>query len=155
MHTSEIFAPMLFHENEETKKHRSKNQECKNITASFCILREVFFSEDNISIINKQLMMEVFKKNNKKFKIVPQREQNLIIIMNFIFTSYAKNNNNNIKEQIRELNKLVVDEISHKIIVEIKHHLNFIDEVNSNRKLTPLPKNVNNVNTLPSITTTF
>lgn len=72
------------------------------------LLSQTFFSSDNIQIIQNGLRFGVYKKSNEQYLIPPQNVDTLLIIMKSIFTQYA-NMRDNITQQIKKLNKLVLD----------------------------------------------
>jgi hypothetical protein len=106
-------------------------------------LEEYFFSDDNINLINKQLILSIYKKTNNQIKIPPQSKQSLIIVMRYIYIEYAKHLPYNIAGQIRELNCRVVSEIIPKIITETTQRIDYLKHINNKRTLMPLPINVN------------
>ena len=128
------------------KAKNIRNQMIKNqIRISECeqgALEDTFFSDENINLINKQLIMSVFKKTNGNIKITEQSNSSLIIIMRYIFIEYARHLPFNIAEQIRELNCRVVSEVVPNIITNATQHINYIAEINNPRNIIPLPKNV-------------
>lgn len=73
------------------------------------LLSEVFFSADNIQIIQNALRAGVYKKSDNKFVIAPQNIDILKVIMRSIFLQYAEHKSDDITEQVRTLNKLVLD----------------------------------------------
>lgn len=119
-------------------------------------LENYFFSDENISLINKQLIINVFKKTDNKFKIAPQSKQSLLIVMRYVFLEHAKHLPYNVVGQIRELNCRVVNEILPLIVTEANQRVNYLKEISEPRNLVPLPVNVhkNNKN-LPSTMNTL
>ena len=105
-------------------------------------LEDIFFSDENISLINKQLIISVYNKSNKQIKISEQSKESLIIVMRYVFLEHARHLPYNIGEQIRELNCQVVGEILPKIITEARQRIDYLDEINNPRKVLPLPINV-------------
>jgi len=120
-------------------------------------LENTFFSDENIVLINKQLILSVFKKTNGEYKIPNQSNQSLIIVMRYVFLEHAKHLPYDIAGQIRELNCRVVGEILPGIITQVSQRVEYIKTINEPRKLIPLPTNVNGGTrqNLPSVTTTF
>jgi hypothetical protein len=106
-------------------------------------LEDTFFSNENINLINKQLIMSVFKKTSGTIKISSQATSSLIIVMRYIFIEYAKHLPFNIDKQIRELNCRVVSEVVPNIITNVTQHINYLEEINNPRRVIPLPINVN------------
>ncbi len=109
-------------------------------------LENVFFSDENISLINKQLILSVFKKTNGKIKISEQSKENLIIVMRYVFLEHSRHLPYDIAGQIRELNCRVVGEVLPNIITNATQRIDYLDEINNPRKLLPLPVNVNKSN---------
>ena len=90
-------------------------------------LETIFFSNENINIINKQLILIVYKISDKKFKIPEQSKDDLIIIMRYVFIEYARHLPYNISNQIIELNNKVVNEILPNILTNINQKLNYLN----------------------------
>jgi hypothetical protein len=142
------------------KANAARNEMIKNqVRVSECEqgeLENTFFSDENISLINKQLIMSVYKKTNGYLKISEQSKENLIIVMRYIYLEYARHLPYDISGQIRELNCQVVGEILPKVITEAMQRIAYLDEINSSRKIIPLPINVHKGNrNIQSVTTTF
>ena len=115
-----------------------------------------FFSEENIDLINKQLILNVFKKTNGEFKISPQKYEDLIIVMRYTFIEYARHLPYDITNQIRELNSIVIGQILPNIITQITQRKEYLRVINEPRELLPLPISESmSSKLLPSITTTF
>lgn len=119
-------------------------------------LEDAFFSDDNISLINKQLILAVYKKTNGQVKIAEQAREKLIIVMRYVYLEYAKHLPHNITDQIRDLNCQVVGQILPDVITNINQHINYLIEIQNPRKLIPLPVNVNKNNkNLPSLSSVY
>lgn len=82
-------------------------------------LNTMFFSPANVEIIQNRLQYEVYAKSQGKHRVGPQSAENLLIIMRSMYYQYGKNQPNNIKEQIQELNTYVVDFAVPKILSEV------------------------------------
>jgi hypothetical protein len=115
-------------------------------------LENTFFSEDNIALINKQLILTVFRKTKGGFLICPQKEENLIIVMRYVWIEYSKNLPYQIKEQIIELNCRVISEILPTVISNVDQKLGYMRDISTQPVGPPLPINTKNLErTLPSI----
>tara|TARA_X000000950_G_C13464364_1_gene477231 strand:+ start:18 stop:500 length:483 start_codon:yes stop_codon:yes gene_type:complete len=138
---------------EEFSKKLDKNN--KNYQGY--ILEDLFFSESNIDIIQKQLILSIYKKTNKKYLIPFQNYKSIYIVMKYIFNDQAKHLPFDITQQIQELNDKVTQELSPMIIKNIDSKLKYLDDVNSPPPVNQLPLNVNSAGnkTLPSISYTF
>lgn len=119
-------------------------------------LEDTFFSNENIDLINKQLILGVYNKTNGQVKISNQSKEKLIIVMRYVYLEYAKHLPHNITDQIRDLNCQVVGQILPDILTNVNQHINYLEEIQNPRKLMPLPINVNKNNkNLPSITSIY
>jgi hypothetical protein len=125
-------------------------------------LAKFFFCDANMDLINKQLILKVYKISNKKYKIPYQATEKLSIIMRYVWIEYSKNLDFKIKEQIKELNCKVVSEILPNIITNIEQLYRYLetyeDRENSQFKLNTLPvstKMTRGTIELPSISETF
>lgn len=116
-----------------------------------------FFSKENINRIQKMIKKEVFLKTKGEFKLdVNQDETDLIVAMRAIYYEYAKFQKCNIIRQVKELNKLTVNNIVPDMITEIKQEYEYIKEINEPIKPIARPTNLNTgKQILPSMTTTW
>jgi hypothetical protein len=73
------------------------------------VLAQVFFSKENIQIVQNGLRAGVYKASNEKYIIAPQNIDTLKIIMRSIYLQYAEHYADKITEQVERLNKLVLD----------------------------------------------
>ncbi len=142
---------------DNVKANSLRNELIKNqVRVSECEqgdLETTFFSDENISLINKQLILSVFKKSKGQIKISDQSKQSLIIVMRYVFLEHARHLPYDIAGQIRELNCQVVGEVLPKIITEATQRIAYLEEINNPRKVVPLPVNVNKNNrSLQSVT---
>lgn len=72
-------------------------------------LSSLFFSSLNIKALQEGLRYSVFMKSNKQYVIPEQPVNELIMIMRYIYPQHSKNLPYHIVEQVRELNKIVLD----------------------------------------------
>jgi hypothetical protein len=73
------------------------------------MLATVYFSAENIQIVQNGLRAGVYKMSGDKYIIAPQNIDTLKVIMRSIFLQYAEYDMNNIKNEVARLNKLVLD----------------------------------------------
>lgn len=120
-------------------------------------LNQVFLSPENINLVQGLIRYSVWQQSGKKHNIGRQNDDDLLIIMRSIYFQYAKNIQGNYKEQINELNRLVVLEATPRILSEIEAHLNYLEDAST--MYTPLehPTNLSNAGRkqLPSVTSVF
>ncbi|XWV25041.1 hypothetical protein QJ856_gp0737 [Tupanvirus deep ocean] len=121
------------------------------------ILSKVFFHPKNVDLIQKQIIIDVFRKTNGEYLIEKQNEADLQIVMRSVFIQHARHLPDNIKGQIRELNNLVVDEVVPGIVSEIMAHFGYLQRAFGPMQIMDRPENVSNagLRTLPSVTRPF
>jgi hypothetical protein len=152
-----------FKDNKNSKELRNKllENDISNLfgTSLACSgkneLENLFFSEENIIKINKKLILTVYNKSNKKYKINPQSHESLLIVMRFVFIEYGRNLPYNIEKQIADLNCIVVGEILPNIFTNITQKIEYLRFIESDRELLDLPTSVNKKNLLPSISNIY
>jgi hypothetical protein len=86
-------------------------------------LSRKFFSNDNINVIHKKIIIGVYQKSNKKYSISKQNERELLIIMRSYYLQFGKNLNTNIQQQVDTLNKMVIDWSVDEIIKNIEQYM--------------------------------
>ena len=118
----------------------NKHKNLKNVSSN--LLNKTFFSSENIEIIQNNIRHSVWSKSNHKFVIAPQSETQIEIIMRSIYLQYSKNLSYNIKEQIEELNNLVLTECVPNIMSNIKQYIGYKQDLNSGPTFMDHPKNV-------------
>jgi hypothetical protein len=72
-------------------------------------LSKLFFSSENIQIIQNGLRAGVYKMSNNQFVVPPQNIDNLKIVMRSTYLQYAEHYPDRITEQIERLNQIVLD----------------------------------------------
>ena len=85
----------------------------------------VFFSKDNIQIIQNTLRAEVHRLSNGEYTIAQQDNDELKIIMRALYLESAINLPTNIREQVTALNQHVVNHCVPKLINEIRAYLKY------------------------------
>lgn len=105
-------------------------------------LSKTFFSKENINLLQNTIIQKIRFKSNNNYLIDRQSDEELIIIMRSIFLTNSKNNDTNIKLQIKELNHLVLEYCIPNIITNIKQHLQYLEDID--KPVIPIepPKNV-------------
>jgi hypothetical protein len=106
------------------------------------LLNQLFFSEKNIKNIQNKLRYTIYKMSNGQFTIGPQNEDELAIIMRSIYLQYSRNMPDKIKEQIAELNNIVVDQIAPEVLGQTKQYIKYLEDINSPWKLMERPQNI-------------
>ena len=73
------------------------------------VLSQVFFSAENIQIIQNGLRAGVYAASNDPYIIAPQNVDTLKVIMRSIYLQYAEHSPKDFTAQVERLNKLVLD----------------------------------------------
>ncbi len=100
-------------------------------------LSQAFFSEANFDQIQNMIRYNVYLRSGKKHIIGRQSDTQLQIIMRSIYLQNSKNLNTDIKGQIQELNKLVIDYCVPNILVEVEQYMQY--KVSVSKIPEPLP----------------
>lgn len=121
------------------------------------VLSKLFFHPKNVRNIQKLITKEVFKRSNGEYLIEEQNPEDLLIVMKSIFLQHAKHWPNKIREQIQELNYLVVDDVVPGIMSEIKAYFGYLDRAFGEREFMDRPLNASTKGqkTLPSVTSRY
>ena len=92
-------------------------------------LTKVYFSSENIQLIQNKIRYAVYQRSGNKWVIDPQSTDELKIIMRAMYYQYGKNLCSQITQQVAELNKQVVEWIVPRIFMEVKQHFFYIDDI--------------------------
>ena len=115
-------------------------------------LETYFFSKENIDLINKQLILSVYNKTKRNFLICAQKDEDLIIVMRYVFIEYSRNLPYDISGQIKDLNCRVVSEILPNVISNADQKIGYLRDISTQPIGPPLPINTKNLGrTLPTI----
>lgn len=92
-------------------------------------LNTVFFSDDNIEIIQKAIHDQVFLMSGNKYKIDRQSDDDLKIIMRSYYLSYGENRPDKVSENLADLNSRVIGYASAKIYSEVDFHMFYLKDL--------------------------
>jgi hypothetical protein len=92
-------------------------------------LSTAFFSAANISIIQNALRRGVYVMSNGQYLIGPQDCSTLTIIMRSIFLQFSRNLLTNIREQIEQLNKKVLNYCIPQVFSEVQGYVRYIGDI--------------------------
>jgi hypothetical protein len=150
---------IMFQDDQNWKKYskqtrfRLARQSLDHIELNDDILSDVFYSKENFALINKQLILTVYKRSNKQYLVGPQRIDDLTLAMRWVWNEYARHLAYDITEQIRELNGIVVKVLLPDIITNVEQKIGYLKDISNPRVPLALPQNVNISNkTLRSMT---
>jgi hypothetical protein len=94
-------------------------------------LSQVFFSRMNIEYIQDSIRYLVYEKSCKKHVIDKQSETELLIIMRSTYLQYGEHKPFGLKQQVKELNTLVLNYCVPKILEEIKLYLYYRKDISA------------------------
>ena len=104
------------------------------------IMKEVFFMKDNIDIIQYRIIMSIYCKSNKKLRIKEIKNEILVQIMNYIWSTCCKFLPYNFKEQINDLDNKVVNYCVPLLLKEAEFYFNYLRDIDrNNRQLLDRP----------------
>jgi hypothetical protein len=136
-----------------------RNEMIKNMTKTTqCEITDIeslFFSDENINLINKQLILFVWKKSNNLYKIGFQDKDKLLIVMRYIYLEFSRNLPYKIQEQLHELNCLTVGEIGPIVITNFEQKLGYLRDIEQRQMPIPLPQSTSKMKTLPTANKDF
>jgi hypothetical protein len=95
------------------------------------ILSKVFFSRENIQIIQNAIRKGVYDKSNKQYTIGEQSSDDLKMIMRSIFLQNSKNLSYNIQGQVQELNKIIIIYCVDKIYSEAIGYMQYLRDAST------------------------
>jgi hypothetical protein len=99
-------------------------------------LSRLYFSPENIDIVQNQIRYAVYQRSGNKWVIDPQSVDELKIVMRAQYFLYGRNLSTQITEQIAELNTRVIDWVVPKVFMEIKQHMYYLNDIS--KMPTPL-----------------
>jgi phosphopantetheine adenylyltransferase len=106
------------------------------------LLATVYFSADNIQIIQNGLRAGVYKMSNDKYVIAPQNMDTLKIIMRSIFLQYAEFDMNNITKEVSRLNNMVLDYAVQSVYNEAVGYMKYCEDQSTLAVPLELPQQV-------------
>ena len=89
------------------------------------ILTKVYFSPENVKIVQNGIRAGVYSLSNKEHIIHEQDENELIIIMRSVYLQHGLNEDNNIKKQVEALNQLVLKYAIPQIYSELEGYIKY------------------------------
>ena len=121
-------------DNKCNNKNNLKNIQSDNL------LNNVYFSNDNIEIIQNAIRYNIWISTKKKHLISKQSETQLNIIMRSIYLQYSKNMDYKIKEQVESLNKRVINYCVDNIYNNLLQYDNYKKDISTGLQIMEHPK---------------
>ena len=109
------------------KNKTSQYREALNGIYEESELSNLYFSKENIQIVQNGIRAGIYEKTNKEHIIPPQNIDNIKIIMRNIYIQYAENQNN-ITSEIERLNQLVLGYIIPQVHGSLVSYLKYIKD---------------------------
>jgi len=94
-------------------------------------LSDVFFSQQNIQILQNGIRAGVYHRSNGQYVIGPQDCDSLKIIMRSIYLQHAANQNSNITHQVVELNKIVLNYSIQQVYSEAQGYIKYLSDAST------------------------
>jgi hypothetical protein len=102
------------------------------------LLSKLFFSKENMVILQNGIRAGVYRKSNGQYTIGDQDCDSLKIIMRSIFLQYSANQATHITDQISELNDIVLKYAVYQVYSEAQGYLKYLyDASNMYTPMTP------------------
>ena len=133
-------SPFQLYENNNVVNNKSTNMN-GNFTKNN--LTDLYYSQSNINLLQDSIIKGIY--NDPEMygqRISKQAEDELLIVMRSIYLQHCKNHPNNIQQQIYDLNKLVLDYCIPNIIIAIKQHKGYINDITKKKQVMDKPQSV-------------
>lgn len=114
-------------------------------------LSRAYFSKENVRIIQNAIKAGVYHKSNKQYVIADQNVDTLHIIMRSIFMQNSINVETNIKQQISQLNQLVVDFSVPRVYSSLISHNKYLRDASMMPEPLSHPKLMKETRQLPKL----
>ena len=117
------------------------------------LLSKTFLSYENRIIIQNGIKAGVYKLSNNQYIIDKQDDDVLNSIMTGIYLQYALNQCDNIKKQVEDLNKIVIEYCVPKVFGEIKGYMQY--KFDASNLVVPLMNPVSTYNSKELVLNNF
>jgi hypothetical protein len=94
-------------------------------------LSQAFFSQQNIQMLQNGIRAGVYNRSNGQYVIGPQDCDSLKIIMRSVFLQQSANQPGNYKQQISQLNKIVLDYCIQQVYSEAQGYMKYVSDVST------------------------
>ena len=92
-------------------------------------LSNTYFGEENLQTVHTSIRQGVYNKSNGRFQIGPQNLDTLKIIMRSIYLQHSVNRPDAIIDQVKALNKLVLDYCIPQVMGEAEAYIKYRNDV--------------------------
>jgi hypothetical protein len=116
------------HEKLSVKNKASSYYESLNGSWEWNVLAQVFFSQENIQIVQNGIRAGVYKMSEGKLNVPPQNIDTLKIIMRSMYLQYAEHYPKDITGQVEYLNSLVLEYAVTSVYNEAIGYLKYVQD---------------------------
>jgi hypothetical protein len=118
---------MLYYEH--TPNSGTFKEMIKSVHQEQTDLSDIYFSRENLELIQKELINTV--RDEYKYTIDRQSEDDLLIIMRSYYTLYANPETCSVKQEIIKLNKLVIEKATKIVVTNIKMYKLYLNDASN------------------------
>jgi hypothetical protein len=119
-------------------------QTCNNDNNYVDLMKEAFFSAENMDIIQNMIIKNVFFQSDRKLRINKIKSETLIQVMNHMWTNFCRYLPYDLKEQIRDLDHKVTQYLVPLLLKEAEFYFNYLrDADRTNRPVLDRPIMIN------------
>lgn len=94
-------------------------------------LSNIYFSCNNIDVLQDGIRYKIYQLTNGKHVIGRQSDKDLKIVMRSIYLQHSKNLNTDIIGQVRELNAMVLDWCVHEVFSNLQQYDKYLIDVST------------------------
>jgi len=138
--SDEQFAPYDLYKN-SSKRQDTNTSLISNIVVPNAVSR-TFFSNTNMERLQSAIINKVYTTCSKR--IGKQSYEELQIIMKSLYLQYSTNLLTDIEAQVVELNNMVINECTNRIVPNILQYIGYLQDITSPIPIMPLPQNMSN-----------
>lgn len=91
----------------------------------------MYFSANNIQYIQDYLKNEIYKRSNGMYKLLPQNEDDLKVIMRGYFLQYVENDIGNENTELKRINSIVLNFLIPRLMNESEGYYKYIRDQSS------------------------
>ena len=92
-------------------------------------VHKIFFSEQNINYLKKQLVLDILEKT--EIKIAEQKDESIHIMMEHVYKNYARNLEYDYYEQVKELNDKFFEIVIPNILNNMEQYINYKKKIDN------------------------
>ena len=134
------FAPFLLWKNNDKNPFNLNNNIILNNDNYIDLMKIAFYSLENIDFLQKSIIIKVYIDTNKNIILKKQKYEVIIQIMNSFWTNNCNFLPYNYKNQIENLNNLIINYSTSYLIKEAYFYLNYLND-KENRSFLDIPLN--------------